>query len=219
MLVAQGDLPEALQAYRDSLAIAERLAAADPSNAEWQRDLSVSYEKIAEADPRGCTRRCSRALSTSLRNSRPPASSPRSMPGYPTLWLAAWPNSPNSGCRADDPGESRGNPPRSPDQVRGRGLRLFRPTAPLPPARAKRVRGCGRGCAAAPASTGSAGVSSRSHSATVARDTPSFPAESRLRVEPELLADLCGLADKAAASRRAAPDRGPRRSSARYRRR
>ena len=42
MLVDQGNLPEALKAYRDSLAIAERLAQADPGNAGWQRDLSVS---------------------------------------------------------------------------------------------------------------------------------------------------------------------------------
>jgi hypothetical protein len=40
--VAQGKLDEALKSYRDSLAIAERLAAADPSNTRWQRDLSIS---------------------------------------------------------------------------------------------------------------------------------------------------------------------------------
>jgi hypothetical protein len=32
--------------YRGGLAIAERLAAADPSNTQWQRDLLVSYERI-----------------------------------------------------------------------------------------------------------------------------------------------------------------------------
>ncbi len=41
-------LPEALKAYRDSLAIAERLAKADPGNAGWQRDLSVSYDKVGD---------------------------------------------------------------------------------------------------------------------------------------------------------------------------
>ena len=46
MLVAQGKLDEALTACRDGLAIAERLAAADRSNTEWQRDLSVSYERV-----------------------------------------------------------------------------------------------------------------------------------------------------------------------------
>ena len=45
---AYGDLPEALTAYRAGLAIRERLAAADPSNAGWQRDLSVSQEKLGD---------------------------------------------------------------------------------------------------------------------------------------------------------------------------
>ena len=49
MLVAEGNLTEALQAYRDSFAIFERLAKADPSNAGWQRDLAVSYGKLASA--------------------------------------------------------------------------------------------------------------------------------------------------------------------------
>ncbi|MFZ2139980.1 MAG: hypothetical protein WAV78_24145 [Xanthobacteraceae bacterium] len=47
MLVAQGDLTAALQAYRDSLAIAERLAKADRSNTQWQRDLAISHSKSA----------------------------------------------------------------------------------------------------------------------------------------------------------------------------
>ena len=46
ILVKQGDLQAALKSYQKSLAIAERLAASDPGNMEWQRDLSVSYEKI-----------------------------------------------------------------------------------------------------------------------------------------------------------------------------
>ena len=46
--MAQGDLPEALKAYRDSRAIIERLAKADPGNAAWQRDLSVSYNKVGD---------------------------------------------------------------------------------------------------------------------------------------------------------------------------
>jgi tetratricopeptide (TPR) repeat protein len=48
VLVAQGNLTAALQAYRDSLGIFERLAKADPGNAGWQRDLSVSYEKVGD---------------------------------------------------------------------------------------------------------------------------------------------------------------------------
>ena len=47
MLVAQGNLAEALKSYRDSLAIADRLAKADPSNATWQRDLAISHGRVA----------------------------------------------------------------------------------------------------------------------------------------------------------------------------
>ncbi len=42
---AQGDLGGALKAYQDSLAIGQKLAAQDPGNAGWQRDLSVSFEQ------------------------------------------------------------------------------------------------------------------------------------------------------------------------------
>ena len=48
VLVDQGHLTEALQAYRNSLAIMERLTKADPGNAGWQRDLSVSHGKIGD---------------------------------------------------------------------------------------------------------------------------------------------------------------------------
>ncbi len=44
--VAQGDLAGALNSYRDSLAIADRLAQSDPGKAEWQHDLSVSYDRV-----------------------------------------------------------------------------------------------------------------------------------------------------------------------------
>jgi hypothetical protein len=43
----QRDFAGALKSYKDSLAIAERLANSDPSNAGWQRDLAVSFEKLA----------------------------------------------------------------------------------------------------------------------------------------------------------------------------
>jgi len=46
VLSAQGNPPEALKAYRDSLTIRERLAAADPSNARWQRELAVLYGNV-----------------------------------------------------------------------------------------------------------------------------------------------------------------------------
>ena len=39
MLSAQGDLTCALAAYRASLEISQRLAAADPGNVHWQCDL------------------------------------------------------------------------------------------------------------------------------------------------------------------------------------
>ena len=42
---AQGDLAGALAAYEADLAIAERLAASDPGNAGWQRDLIVSQRE------------------------------------------------------------------------------------------------------------------------------------------------------------------------------
>jgi hypothetical protein len=44
----RGNLDAALASYRDSLAIADRLATSDPGNAGWQRDLSVSYNKVGD---------------------------------------------------------------------------------------------------------------------------------------------------------------------------
>ncbi len=48
VLVAQGNLPEALKSFREGLAIGERLAKSDPGNAGWQRDLSVSYDRVGD---------------------------------------------------------------------------------------------------------------------------------------------------------------------------
>ena len=48
MLFVQGKLDEAIKAYRDDLAIVERLTAADPANTQWQRDLSISYNKVGD---------------------------------------------------------------------------------------------------------------------------------------------------------------------------
>jgi Flp pilus assembly protein TadD len=39
---AQGDLSSALSSYKQDLEIREKLAARDPANTGWQRDLSVS---------------------------------------------------------------------------------------------------------------------------------------------------------------------------------
>ena len=46
MLMAQGNLAEALTSYRKGLAIIERLAKADPDNTGWQRDLVASYGRV-----------------------------------------------------------------------------------------------------------------------------------------------------------------------------
>jgi hypothetical protein len=46
VLVQQGKLADALAAYEASRATRERLAAADPANAGWQRDLFISYAKL-----------------------------------------------------------------------------------------------------------------------------------------------------------------------------
>ena len=46
VLVAQGNLAEALKSYQDSLAIRDRLAQADPGNATWQRDLAISHGRV-----------------------------------------------------------------------------------------------------------------------------------------------------------------------------
>ena len=48
MLFAQGKLDEALKAYRDGLAIVERLAAADPSNRRVAARSVVSYNKVGD---------------------------------------------------------------------------------------------------------------------------------------------------------------------------
>ncbi|MCX6538589.1 MAG: hypothetical protein NT151_06625, partial [Acidobacteria bacterium] len=47
VLVAQGNLAGALEAFGRGLAIRERLAAADPGNAAGQPDLAVSHYKLA----------------------------------------------------------------------------------------------------------------------------------------------------------------------------
>jgi len=46
--VDAGDLAAARAAYRAGLDIRTRLAAADPANTGWLRDLSVSHERLGE---------------------------------------------------------------------------------------------------------------------------------------------------------------------------
>ena len=45
---ARGNLSDALLAYKEAATDADRLAKADPGNADWQRDLSVSYNKVGD---------------------------------------------------------------------------------------------------------------------------------------------------------------------------
>ncbi|MGO9986237.1 MAG: caspase family protein [Rhodomicrobium sp.] len=45
---AQGSLPEALRVYGGAREAMDRLAKADPGNAGWQRDLSVSYNRVGD---------------------------------------------------------------------------------------------------------------------------------------------------------------------------
>ena len=52
VLVAQGDGPGALVAYRRGLAIREALAARDPANTQWQTDVAVSCAKARYARSR-----------------------------------------------------------------------------------------------------------------------------------------------------------------------
>ena len=47
LALSHDDLPQARNLYDEARVIAERLAQADPSNSEWQRDLSVSYYLVA----------------------------------------------------------------------------------------------------------------------------------------------------------------------------
>ena len=47
VLVEQRNLPAALDAFKPSLAIRDRLAKADPGNAGWQRDVALSHGRVA----------------------------------------------------------------------------------------------------------------------------------------------------------------------------
>ena len=45
---AQGDLGGALKSYQTGMDIRRKLVERDPGNADWQRDLSISHNKIGE---------------------------------------------------------------------------------------------------------------------------------------------------------------------------
>jgi hypothetical protein len=44
----QGNLTSARQLYESAVAIVQPIAKADPSNANWQRDLSVPHTRIGD---------------------------------------------------------------------------------------------------------------------------------------------------------------------------
>jgi hypothetical protein len=46
--MAQGNLADALTSYQADLDIMKRLAGSDPSNAGWQDDLSISFERLGD---------------------------------------------------------------------------------------------------------------------------------------------------------------------------
>ena len=48
MLVAQGKLTEALNAYRENLAISERMAELDPSDAGGQREWAMAHGQVGD---------------------------------------------------------------------------------------------------------------------------------------------------------------------------
>ncbi len=48
LAMAQGDLRAALRRFQENLAIDKRLVASAPSNAGWQRDLSVSLDRVGD---------------------------------------------------------------------------------------------------------------------------------------------------------------------------
>src|SRR5262249_11361440 len=48
VLQTKGRLDEALTAFREALAIFQRLASTDPSNASWQRSLSVAHSRVGD---------------------------------------------------------------------------------------------------------------------------------------------------------------------------
>ena len=93
VLVAQGNLPEALKSFRDELAIRDRLAKADPGNAGWQRDLIVSYVKIAGIDPSQAKAMLTRAaeIANAMRSKGVLAPADKWLPGEIARRIAALP--------------------------------------------------------------------------------------------------------------------------------
>ena len=67
MQSAQGDLAAALRSYQADLCIADRLAALDPSNQGWQRDLAISHFNVGKTHRAlAATDRAKRAFQNAL---------------------------------------------------------------------------------------------------------------------------------------------------------
>jgi hypothetical protein len=52
VLIDEGKLTEALSQHRTAFIIRDRLTKANPGNAQWQRDLALSYGEVALMDKR-----------------------------------------------------------------------------------------------------------------------------------------------------------------------
>jgi hypothetical protein len=95
-----GNLAAALTSYQASLAIAGRLAKADPGNAGWQRELALSYGRVANIEARQGARETHSVLTSkdgkSLRGFR---SSRRTMRRYTTILYGSMGKSPHRGVR------------------------------------------------------------------------------------------------------------------------
>jgi len=76
VLMAQGNLAEALKSYQDGLAVADRLAKSAPENAGWQRDVSISYKKIGDIIAASCPRTSPFSITVSRSWSRQVSLSP-----------------------------------------------------------------------------------------------------------------------------------------------
>ena len=76
VLMAQGNLAEALKSYQDGLAVADRLAKSDPEDAGRQRDVSISYKKIGDVIAASCPRTSPFSITVSRSWSRQVSLSP-----------------------------------------------------------------------------------------------------------------------------------------------
>ena len=91
--VAEGDRAGALKAYEESLEIARRLAAADPGNAGWARDVSVSLNnvgdvRVAEGDRAGALKAYEESLDIARRLAPPIPAMPAGRATSRSAWTS-----------------------------------------------------------------------------------------------------------------------------------